>query len=113
MSVFSERLLSLMSQKGVTQKQLASEVQVTESAMSHYVKGDRVPYGDVVVRIANALETSTDYLLGNVDTPASDFNSLSYLQRKVGQLNPEEQAKAENVLKAVFDDIFNDDDEDD
>lgn len=111
MSVFSERVTKLMKEKNMTQKQLAVSSKVTESSMTHYVKGVRVPYGDVVVRIANALGTSTDYLLGNTDEPDSDYNKLSVLQRKVGKLNLEEQAKAETILKAVFDDIFNDEDE--
>lgn len=111
MSVFSERVTKLLREKNMTQKQLAISSQVTESSMTHYVKGARVPYGDVVVRIATALDTSTDYLLGNTDDPSSDFNTLSVLQRKVGKLNPEDQERAETILKAVFLDIFNDEDD--
>ena len=63
MSVFSERLIALMKQNGINQKELAQKAGVTESAMSYYVKGDRTPRSDVLTRIAKALETTTDYLL--------------------------------------------------
>lgn len=34
--------------------------------MSYYVKGSRIPRGDILTRMANALNTTTDYLLGNI-----------------------------------------------
>ena len=48
MSVFSERLIALMKQNGINQKELAQKAGVTESAMSYYVKGDRTPRSDVL-----------------------------------------------------------------
>ena len=104
MSVFSERVSLLLSQKEISQKELASKAGVTESAMSYYVKGERIPRGEVLSRIAKALSTSTDYLLGN-------DGKLQYLQRNLGKLDSEQLKKAENVLKSVFDDIFEDDEE--
>ncbi len=97
MSVFSERVSLLLSQKEISQKELASKAGVTESAMSYYVKGERIPRGEVLSRIAKALSTSTDYLLGN-------DGKLQYLQRNLGKLDSEQLKKAENVLKSVFDD---------
>lgn len=104
MSVFSERVSLLISQKGISQKDLAIKAGVTESAMSYYVKGERIPRGEVLSRIAKALGTSTDYLLGN-------DGKLQYLQRNLGKLDSEQLKKAENILKSVFDDIFEDDEE--
>ena len=104
MSVFSERVSLLISQKGLSQKELAIKAGVTESAMSYYVKGERTPRGEVLSRIAKALDCSTDYLLGNE-------RELQYLQRNLGKLDPEQLKKAENILKSVFDDIFEDDEE--
>ena len=104
MSVFSERVSLLISQKGLSQKELAIKAGVTESAMSYYVKGDRTPRGEVLSRIAKALDCSTDYLLGYE-------MQLQYLQRNLGKLDPEQLKKAENILKSVFDDVFEDDEE--
>ena len=67
MSIFSERLTILMKSKGFTQKEFATKANITESAMSYYVKGLRTPSGEVLARIAKALDTTTDYLLGLED----------------------------------------------
>lgn len=112
MSVFSDRIASLMLKQKITQKELAEKAGVTESAMSYYVKGDRTPRSDVLSRIAKALNTTTDYLLGNKVASLQDDKKLTYLQRNLGKLDEEQLKKAETVLKAVFDDIFEDEEDD-
>ena len=113
MSIFSERLSLILSRKKLSQKELAVKAGVTESAMSYYVKGERTPRGEVLSRIAKALNCSTDYLLGNnaEDYTNNDIEPLQYLQRNLGKLDTDQLKKAENILKAAFDDIFNDDEE--
>jgi transcriptional regulator with XRE-family HTH domain len=112
MSVFSERVTALMNSLGLSQKELAAKVGVTESAMSYYVKGARTPRSDVLTRMAKELETTTDYLLGTSDSlQNTESQELLYLQRNLGKLDPERLKKAETILKTVFDDIFEDDDE--
>lgn len=110
MSIFSERISFLLSQKKLSQKELAIKAGVTESAMSYYVKGDRTPRGTVLTKIANALNCSTDYLLGNEPefVNKEDGKPLNYLQRNLGKLDSDQIKKAENILKAAFDDIFDD-----
>lgn len=112
MSVFSERLIVLMKQNRINQKELAQKAGVTESAMSYYVKGDRTPRSDVLTRIAKALETTTDYLLGTSGSVSEiSCGELQYLQRNLGKLDQEQLKRAEIILKAAFDDIFDDDGE--
>lgn len=113
MSIFSERVIALMKSHGLSQKELAATVGVTESAMSYYVKGVRTPRSDVLTRMARELETTTDYLLGTSDVmQASNNQELLYLQRNLSKLDPERLKKAETMLKIAFEDIFEDDDED-
>ena len=64
----NERILELLSQKNMTQKQLSEKAHVTEAAVSHYIKGDRIPRSAVAERIAEALGTSVDYLLNGADS---------------------------------------------
>ena len=59
----TNRITELLQEKRMTQKQLAQASGITESAVSHYVKGDRVRRGVNLKKIANALGTTTDYLL--------------------------------------------------
>ena len=49
MSKFSERITEIMTKRHITQKQLAEMANVTESAMSYYVKGGRTPRIDVLL----------------------------------------------------------------
>lgn len=65
--VFRERFSALLEARGLSQKELAQKTNLTESAVSHYMKGDREPKGAILLNIANALETSTDYLSGRTD----------------------------------------------
>lgn len=59
-----ERISELLEKNGLSQRELAERVDVTEVSMSRYIKGDRVPKGPVIARIASALHTTSDYLLG-------------------------------------------------
>lgn len=114
MSIFSDRVFELMKKNGLNQKELAQKVGVTESAMSYYIKGERTPRSDVLKRIAITLSTSVDYLLGtNNSNERIQNNQLQYLQRNLSKLDPERLKKAEDILKMVFDDIFNDEEEED
>ena len=113
MSVFSERLIALMKAKRFSQKDFAKKANITESAMSYYAKGVRTPSGEVLARIAKALDTTADYLLGSTDNaeiPEAQ-KELKYLQRNLGKLDEEQLKKAEGMLKLMFNDIFEDDDE--
>ena len=107
MSVFSERVSLLLSKNKLSQKELAMMAKVTESAMSYYINGERTPRGEILTRMAKALDCSTDYLLGN--STENNNKPLQYLQRNLGKLDANQLKKAENILKAAFEDIFNDD----
>ena len=108
MSTFSERVTALMNELKLSQKELAEKVGVTESAMSYYVKGVRTPRSDVLTRIAKALNTTTDYLLGTAHKSSSELN---YIQRNLGKMDKEQLERAETILKAAFNDIFDDDED--
>ena len=42
-------------------------VDVSEVSMSRYIHGERMPKGDVLVKIAKALQTTPEYLTGIED----------------------------------------------
>ena len=61
---FAERLADLLKQQGVSQKELAERVGVTEATMSRYMHSERIPKSEIIANIATALHTTSDYLLG-------------------------------------------------
>lgn len=73
-----------------------------------------VPRNDTLKALSSYFEVSVDYLLGNDSMegmiPANE--RLRALQRNLEKLDNERLKRAENVLKAVFEDVFDDDDED-
>ncbi len=79
------KLDKLLKENGLTQKDLAERTGLTQSAVSHYIKGDRVPRGDNLFKIAAALWVSVDDL-----TSSNVNNSVIYelvsLKRRLSQL---------------------------
>lgn len=62
---FIERIKMLMIEKHLNQKELAKLSGITEASMSKYLNGERTPRIDVIVNLANALNVTTDELIGN------------------------------------------------
>lgn len=100
MQGFGERLVKLLKEKNMTQKELAKKADVTEAAISQYINGNRNPRGKVMARIANALGTTTDYLVEG--TPLSKKDDLDYakrlIARNVSQMSKEEKIEIAKIL---------------
>ncbi len=111
---FSTRVKELREKASLSMDQLASHLGVTKSRVNMWENNGTVPRMNVLVDLAKFFNVSTDYLLGNDDTRnvSVDNTKLSSLQRNLGKLNEAELEKAEGMLKAVFTDIFNDEDDD-
>ena len=73
--IFISRLDQARKEKGLTQRELANRVGVTEVSMSRYVNGARVPKGPIVVNIAKALGVSVDYLVGTSSVKRRQTNA--------------------------------------
>ncbi len=65
MSDFGARLKRILEQRNLSQKELAEMSGTTGATISRYVNEDRIPNADFLLRIAEALNVSVDYLLGN------------------------------------------------
>lgn len=76
---FGEKLENTLKEQGMTQKELARKANITESAVSHYVKGDREPRGATLGVIAGVLGVTAGFLLGaGVASPGSDRNRQTF-----------------------------------
>jgi transcriptional regulator with XRE-family HTH domain len=69
-SGFSDRLRTAREMRGLSQSQLAEKTGLQPSAVSHFEQSRRAPSFDNLRRLANALNVTTDYLLGRTDDPA-------------------------------------------
>lgn len=112
---FSTRVKDLRKKSGLSMEQLAEELGITKSRVNMWENNGTIPRGDVLKQLAKYFNVTIDFLLGNDDTSELyTYNTkLNSLQRNLGKLNETELSKAEGMLKAVFEDIFNDEEGDD
>jgi len=96
----NERINKLRLEKNYSQKELANLCHITEASMSKYLNGAREPRIDVVVNIARALDTTTDYLMGHDSYPKNNsFEELSsLLTRSKIKLTEEQRIDLVNIL---------------
>ena len=67
--VFKERLKEKRMEAGLTQVQLAEKAGVTARTIQNYELGNRKPSNmEVIQKVADALNTTTEYLLGSSGT---------------------------------------------
>lgn len=83
---FKNRLKQLRTEKGLSQKQLAEMVGAHVMNISRYERGENRPTSEVLSKLANALDTSVDYLMsGSTDDRAkaliTDKELLSQFKR--------------------------------
>ena len=99
-ATLGERIKELSRENGLSQKDLAQKANVTEAAISHYIKGDRSPRGTVLARIAEALGTTSDYLAQGM--PKGKNNDLQYakrlIARNITQMTTDEKKEILEIL---------------
>lgn len=83
MANFSERLKELRLENKLTQKQLANELNVSQTAIALWEKGKRQPDMQTLEQLAQLFEVNTDFLIGR----SNDYTL------KVTEYDPEDSTK--------------------
>lgn len=63
-NILGKRIEELLHRQHISQRQLAKASGITEISISRYINGERSPKTRELIKIANCLQTSTDFLLG-------------------------------------------------
>lgn len=71
---FGRIITNLRKKKGLTQKEAAKELGISQSLLSHYEKGIRECGLEFLIKTADFYEVSADYLLGRASAQALDNN---------------------------------------
>jgi len=126
--MFSERLKSLRTQNGLTQKEFAKRLNVSTSTVSMWEIGQREPDNKTLIMLAKELNTSVEYLVtGNTIPPLdkkeehqtrtkSDVQELYDLLLSIGvkdpnkKLSPKAKERLFKLIKNNTDFIFEYDD---
>jgi transcriptional regulator with XRE-family HTH domain len=76
MNVLGARLRELRLKNGLTQKEVSKRLNISESAVGMYERGEREPSHELTRQFADFYRVSADYLIGRTDEPSSPI--LSY-----------------------------------
>jgi len=66
MATFSDRVKELRKAKGMTQRQMADALGITERSYQRY-EAENNPNHDTLIKLADFFEVSLDYLTGRID----------------------------------------------
>lgn len=83
--MFSENLKALRKARGMTQEELAARLHVVRQTVSKWEKGLSVPDADLLIRLAEVLDTTVGQLLG-ADIP-EDGESRNDLADQLARIN--------------------------
>lgn len=78
---FSERLKKLRKDTGLTQVDVASKLGISQQAYASWERGVKKPTQDNLVKIAQVLNVSVDYLVGNLQETSDELDNIELLFR--------------------------------
>ena len=99
---FPGRLRAARAKRGLNQGDLASRAGLQASAISHFETGTRKPSFDNLRRLADALDVTTDYLLGRV-SDSQVLAGADKLYRHLDRLTANDRDIAKNFLEMLAD----------
>ena len=67
--MFTNRFVEILQIKQLTAYKVAKETGISQGLMNEYKNGVKLPTIQNLIKIANYLNCSTDYLLGRTDNP--------------------------------------------
>lgn len=100
--IFKERLKAVRDIRKWSQSDLARRAGMPPSSIAHFEAGSRKPSFDTLLRLANTLEVTTDYLLGRVENPGL-AEAGDPLFRDIGKLTAVDRELAKDFLRMLVD----------
>ena len=84
---FSRSLSLLRQERGLSQRQVAKELGISQALLSHYENGIREPGLNFVVKACDFYNVSADFLLGRTLSPVSYTHLDVYKRQEVGYVD--------------------------
>jgi transcriptional regulator with XRE-family HTH domain len=82
MQAIAERIIALRKDAGLTQKQLAEELGVTQPVISGIERGELRVHGELIVELSRLLKVSADEILG-IKTPKKKTDKMTPEQTRL------------------------------
>ena len=99
--MLSENLKNLRKAKGLSQEELAARLHVVRQTVSKWEKGRSVPDADLLVRLAEELETTPAALLGPDIPPAAEANSTAEQLGRIAEQLAVKNRRARRIWRIV------------
>jgi transcriptional regulator, cro/CI family len=91
MTSFTNRLVQLRKKRGLTQQQIADEIGVNRGSYSNWEKGKREPSFENLIKLADILDTTTDFLLGKSNINFGNNSEVYEEYKKLLSQNKKEE----------------------
>lgn len=98
--MLSERLTKLRLEKKLTHQNIADKLGITRQAYGNYESGKRDIDTDTLSKIADILDTSTDYLLGRTNIRSKNITDTENAEFEAFLNNPEHGIFFKDYLSA-------------
>jgi len=103
-SKFAVKLGELRHEKGLSQRQAAAELGISQALLSHYEQNAREPKLEFVIKVCDYYGVTTDYILGRTNERSDGASRLfAKVSKIVGSLEELRATEEEliNKLKAL------------
>ena len=99
--IFKQRLKIARENRNLSQEGLAQRSGLQPSAISHFETGSRSPSFDNLKKLADALEVSTDFLLGRFETPTTSGPTAQTLFRHAENISSNDLELLETMAASM------------
>ena len=104
-STFAARLKALREAKGLKRAEVADRIGTTGPIYGRYERGERTPAIDTARAIAQALDVSLDYLVGDAGEPVRD-QAMLYRLEVLQQVAPQHRERILHTFDVLLKDAM-------
>lgn len=99
--IFATRLREARESAELSQSELAEKAKLQPSAISHFETGKRKPSFDNLRSLADALNVTTDYLLGRADSSEQGKSRVESVFRHMENMTDSNRAFLEEIAQLM------------
>jgi len=103
---FGERLKELRETKGISKTDLANKISLHYSQIGRYERNEANPSADMLKKLANELDVTTDYLMNGTTNDLADelINDKNLINqfKKIAQLSDENKKVVVSLIDAFI-----------
>lgn len=103
--MLSENIKNLRKLKGLSQEELAARLNVVRQTVSKWEKGLSVPDADMLVSLAEALDTKVSILLGEEADANAEYDAMAAIAAKLEVVNAQllrREERRKKIWRIVF-----------